>query len=182
MEPEARQDVPLGRRSPLARTRIVVADRNVISRVGIRSILERTHDVAVVAESTTYDGVIDAVDEHGPDVLIIDLDLGDDTTRGLKVCEDISDKYPNTKVLVLAQTLSELIVVEALRRGVTGYLCKDEVKADELIKGVKAIQDGETARCFDPQPVCDRDTRQLAGAPRNFLYEQWLQIRSGFRQ
>lgn len=144
MEHEARQDVPLGRRSPMARTRIVVADRNVISRVGIRSILERTPDVAVVAESTTYDGVIDAVDEHGPDVLIIDLDLGDDTTRGLKVCEDISDKYPHTKVLVLAQTLSELIVVEALRRGVTGYLCKDEVKADELIKGVKAIQEGET--------------------------------------
>ncbi|MEY4023801.1 MAG: hypothetical protein RLZ23_762 [Actinomycetota bacterium] len=144
MEQEPRSDVPVGRRSPMAKTRIVVADRNVISRVGIRSILERTPGVAVVAESTTYDGVIDAVDEHGPDVLIIDLDLGDDTTRGLKVCEDITDKYPQTKILVLAQTLSELIVVEALRRGVTGYLCKDEVKADELGKGVRAVQDGET--------------------------------------
>ncbi len=144
MESEVRSDVPVGRRSPMARTRIVVADRNVISRVGIRSILERTPGVAVVAESTTYDGVIDAVDEHGPDVLIIDLDLGDDTTRGLKVCEDITEKYPQTKILVLAQTLSELIVIEALRRGVTGYLCKDEVKADELSKGVRGVQDGET--------------------------------------
>ena len=144
MEIEARTDVPLGRRSPMAKTRVVVADRNVISRVGVRSILERNLGVAVVAETTTYDGVIDAVDEHGPDVLIIDLDLGDDTTRGLKVCEEITDKYPNTKILVLAQTLSELIVVEALRRGVTGYLCKDEVKADELSKGVKSVQEGET--------------------------------------
>lgn len=144
MEPDSRTDVPLGRRSPMAKTRVVVADRNVISRVGVRSILERNLGVAVVAETTTYDGVIDAVDEHGPDVLIIDLDLGDDTTRGLKVCEEITDRYPNTKILVLAQTLSELIVVEALRRGVTGYLCKDEVKADELSKGVKAVQEGET--------------------------------------
>lgn len=144
MDIDARSDVPLGRRSPMAKTRVVVADRNVITRVGIRSILERNAGMAVVAEATTYDAVIDAVDEHGPDVLLIDLDLGDDTTRGLKLCEEISDRYPATKILVLAQTLSELIVVEALRRGVNGYLCKDDVKADELGKGVKAVQDGDT--------------------------------------
>jgi DNA-binding NarL/FixJ family response regulator len=100
--------------------------------------------MAVVAEATSYDAVIDGVDEHGPDVLIIDLDLGDDTTRGLKLCEEISDRYPSTKILVLANTLSEMIVVEALRRGANGYLCKDDVKADELGKGVKAVQDGDT--------------------------------------
>ena len=141
---ESRPDVSLGRRSPLAKTRIVIADRNVITRVGLRSILERNSGMAVVAEATTYEAVLDAVDEHGPDVLIIDLDLGDDTTRGLKLCEEITDRYPNTKILVLANTLSELIVVEALRRGVNGYLCKDEVKADELGKGVRAVQEGET--------------------------------------
>jgi two-component system response regulator DevR len=141
---DARPDVSLGRRSPLAKTRIVVADRNVITRVGLRSILERNTGMAVVAEATTYDAVLDAVDEHGPDVLIIDLDLGDDTTRGLKLCEEVTDRYPATKILVLAQKLSEMIVVEALRRGVTGYLCKDDVKADELGKGVRSVQEGET--------------------------------------
>ena len=144
MDRETRSDVPLGRRMPQATTRIVVADRNVITRVGLRSILERNPGFAVIAEATSYDAVLDAVDEHGPDILIIDLDLGDDTTRGLRVVEDISDRYPETKVLVLANTLSEMIVVEALRRGANGYLCKDDVKADELGKGVKAIQDGET--------------------------------------
>jgi DNA-binding NarL/FixJ family response regulator len=144
MDRETRADVPLGRRMPQATTRIVVADRNVITRVGLRSILERNPGFAVIAEATSYDAVIDAVDEHGPDVLIIDLDLGDDTTRGLKLVEEIADRYATTKVLVLANTLSEMIVVEALRRGANGYLCKDDVKAYELGKGVKAIQDGET--------------------------------------
>lgn len=144
MAPNIRPEVSLGRRSPMATTRIVVADRNVITRVGIRSILERNAGMAVVAEATTYDSVIDAVDEHGPDIMIIDLDLGDDTTRGLKICEEIVDRYPATKILILADTLSELIVIEALRRGVNGYLCKDDLKADELSKGVKAIQDGDT--------------------------------------
>jgi two-component system response regulator DevR len=141
---EVRREVPLGRRMPNASTRVMVADRNVITRVGIRSILERNPGMAVIAEATTYDTIIDAVDEHGPDVLIIDLDLGDDTTRGLQLCEQISDKYPETKILVLANTLNEMIVVEALRRGVTGYLAKDDIRADELGKGVKAVQEGET--------------------------------------
>jgi len=144
MNSEIRPQVSFGRRSPMATTRIVVADRNVVTRVGIRSILERNTGMAVVAEATTYDGVIDAIDEHGPDIMIIDLDLGDDTTRGLNICEEICERYPATKILVLANTLSELIVIEALRRGANGYLCKDDLKADELTKGVKAIQDGDT--------------------------------------
>ena len=140
---EIRPDVPLGRRSPQSRTRVLVADRNVIIRIGVRAILERTPGVAVVAEATTYDAVIDAVDEHGPDVLVIDLDLGDDTTRGLQLCEEITNRYPSTKIMILASTLSEFVVVDAMRRGVTGYLLKDDVKADELGKAVRTVQDGE---------------------------------------
>jgi two-component system response regulator DevR len=144
MANELRQDVPLGRRMPNAKTRVVVADRNVITRVGIRSILERNPGTAVIAEATSYEAVLDAVDEHGPDVLVIDLDLGDDTTRGLQLCEEISARFPHTKVLVLSQTLSEFVVVDALRRGATGYILKDEVRADELQKAVQSVQLGET--------------------------------------
>ncbi len=144
MDKDARRDVPLGRRMPNAKTRVVVADRNVIVRVGIRAILERTVGVAVIAEATSYEAAFDAVDEHGPDVLLIDLDLGDDTTRGLKLVEEITERFSNTKILVMANSLSEIVVVEALRRGASGYLSKDDTKADELQKGVAAVQAGET--------------------------------------
>lgn len=144
MPNEVRADVPLGRRMPHAKTRVIVADRNVITRVGIRAILERTQGTAVIAEATTYEAVLDAVDEHGPDVLVIDLDLGDDTTRGLQLCQEISERFQSTRVLVLSQTLSEFVVVDALRRGATGFLIKDELKADELQKAVQNVQLGET--------------------------------------
>ena len=54
----------------MAKTRIVVADRNVITRVGLRSILERNTGMAVVAEATSYEAALDAVDEHGPEAHI----------------------------------------------------------------------------------------------------------------
>jgi len=81
----ARDDVARGLRAPTANTRIVVADRTVIARVGIRSILERSSSTAVVAEAASYEATMMAVDEHSPDVLVIDLDLGDDTTKGLNL-------------------------------------------------------------------------------------------------
>lgn len=143
MPNDSRSDVPLGRRMPNAKTRVVIADKNVVTRIGIRAILERTSGTAVVAEATSYDTVIDTIDEHGPDVLVIDLDLGDDTTRGLQLCEEISKRFPTTKVLVLAQTLSEFVVVDAIRRGASGFIIKDEIRADELQQAVLNVQRGE---------------------------------------
>jgi DNA-binding NarL/FixJ family response regulator len=142
---DARADVALGRRAPLAKTRVVVADRTVISRVGIRTILERNSSTAVVAEAASYDNTLLAVEEHAPDVLIIDLDLGDDTTRGLQLCEQITSRYPLTKILVLVDSASEFVVVDALRRGALGFFLKDQITADELQRAVRNVQVGESS-------------------------------------
>ncbi len=142
---DARADVALGRRAPLAKTRVVVADRTVISRVGIRTILERNSSTAVVAEAASYDNTLLAVEEHAPDVLIIDLDLADDTTRGLQLCEQITSRYPLTKILVLVDSASEFVVVDALRRGALGFFLKDQITADELQRAVRNVQSGESS-------------------------------------
>ena len=167
MDNEARNDVPLGRRMPNAKTRVVVADRNVIFRVGLRAVLERTTGVAVIAEAATYEAVLDAVDEHGPDVLVIDLDLGDDTTKGLQLCEEISNRFSDTKILVLGTTLAEIIVVEAFRRGALGYLLKDDIRADDLQRAVKQIQEGETVMGKGVASILTRSLGNSHGAPKH---------------
>lgn len=144
MPNDARGDVALGRRSPLAKTRVVIADNTAISRVGIRTILERTSGTAVVAEASSYEATQLAVEEHAPDVLVIDLDLGDDTTKGLQLCETITNRYQGTKILVLVRTVSEFVVVDALRRGALGFFLKEQISADELQRAVRAVQKGET--------------------------------------
>lgn len=174
MVDDARNDVPLGRRMPHAKTRVVVADRNVITRVGIRAILERNAGTAVIAEATNYEAVIDAVDEHGPDVLVFDLDLGDDTTRGLVMCEEITARFPSTKILVLTGTLSEFVVIDALRRGASGFLVKDEVRADDLQKAVRQVQDGETVMGKGVANILARSLGTSTGSER--LSDRELEI------
>lgn len=144
MVEDARNDVALGRRSPLAKTRVVVADKQAIVRAGIRTILERITGNAIVAEATSYDATLLAVEEHAPDVLIFDLDLGDDTTKGLQVCEQIRNRFPATQIMVLVQSVSEFVVVDALKRGALGFFLKDQLSADELQRAVRAVQVGET--------------------------------------
>ena len=98
----------------------------------------------MVAEVSTYDNCLLAVEEHAPDVLVIDLDLGDDTTKGLQLCEQISVRFPKTKIFVLVESASEFVVVDALRRGALGFFLKDQVTADELQRGVRSVQKGES--------------------------------------
>jgi two-component system response regulator DevR len=132
-------------RAPYASTRVVVADRSVISRIGVRAILERHPDTAVVAEASNYNSVKDAVDEHNPDVLLFDLDLGDDTNKALTICADITETHPETRIIVLASSVNELVLVEAIRNGAVGYLIKDSLSAEELSRSVRRVKDGEQA-------------------------------------
>jgi len=98
----------------------------------------------VVAEASSYEATQLAVEEHAPDVLVIDLDLGDDTTKGLQLCEMITNRYQGTKILVLVRTVSEFVVVDALRRGALGFFLKEQISADELQRAIRAVQKGET--------------------------------------
>lgn len=173
MANEARDDVALGRRSPLAKTRVVVADRTAIARVGIRTILERVSGTAVVAEATSYDATLLAVEEHAPDVLVFDLDLGDDTTRGLQLCEQISNRFPATKIMVLVQSVSEFVVVDALRRGAIGFFLKDQLSADELQRAVKSVQQGETVLGSGVSKLIARSLHQ---SPQEQLSDRELDV------
>jgi len=146
----------LAQRSPYASTRVVVADRNVIIRIGVRAILERHPDTAVVAEANNYQSVKDAVDEHNPDVLLIDLDLGDDTNRGLGICADITETHPETKIIILATSVNELVIIEAIRNGASGYLVKDRVSAEELSRAVRTVKTGETVFSKDITAILAR--------------------------
>ena len=173
MASDARDDVALGRRSPLAKTRVVVADKTAIARVGIRTILERVSGTAVVAEATSYEATLLAVEEHAPDVLVFDLDLGDDTTKGLQLCEQITNRFPSTKIMILVRSVSEFVVVDALRRGAIGFFLKEQITADELQKAVKSVQQGDTVL---GNGVSKLIAKSLHASPQDQLSDRELDV------
>ena len=129
------------RREPV---RLVIVDDHAIIRQGLRTMLERDDDMEVVAEAGTPQGARDAVREHRPDVVLLDLKLGDDEDAGLAVCRQLRADDPGVRCLVLTTFLNERLVVEAIRSGAKGYVLKD-VDADALVRSIRAVRAGESA-------------------------------------
>jgi len=124
-------------------TRLVVVDDHAIVRQGLRTMLERGDEMVVVAEAGTAAQAREAVRAHRPDVVLLDLKLGDDDA-GLSVCRQLTAEDPDVRVLVLTTFLNERLVVEAIRSGAKGYVLKD-VDAEELVRSIRAIRAGESA-------------------------------------
>ncbi len=125
-------------------TRLVIVDDHAIIRHGLRTMLERGDEMVVVAEAGTAEEARDAVRAHTPDVVLLDLKLGDDEDAGLEVCRALTSEYPDVRVLILTTFLNERLVVEALRSGAKGYVLKD-VDAEELVRSIRAVRAGESA-------------------------------------
>ena len=138
---QSRPAVPPGADAPV---RLVIVDDHAIIRQGLRTMLEREDDMRVVGEAGTPQEAREAVRALEPDVVLLDLKLGQDDDAGLAVCRQLRADDPAVRCLVLTTFLNERLVVEAIRSGAKGYVLKD-VDADALVRSIRAVRAGESA-------------------------------------
>jgi DNA-binding NarL/FixJ family response regulator len=123
--------------------RVLVAEDDVPTRIGIRTILDAEPDIAVVAEA---DNGIDAcrlAAEREPDVVLMDVQMpqldGIGATR--RITEEArQDARP--RVIVLTTFDYDEYVYGALRAGASGFLLK-RTPAEELVDAVRVVANGE---------------------------------------
>jgi DNA-binding NarL/FixJ family response regulator len=122
-------------------TRILLADDHQLVRAGIRSLLQRLHDVRVVAEASDGDEALRLVATEQPDNVLMDIGMAG--LNGLAATERIAQAFPAVRVIILSMHDNKEYVLQALRAGAAGYLLKDAAKA-ELELAVRAVACGET--------------------------------------
>ena len=113
--------------------RLVIVDDHAIIRQGLRTMLERDGQMVVVGEAGDPLQARSVVAQQRPDVVLLDLKLGDDEDAGLSVCRQLTADDPSVRCLVLTTFLNERLVVEAIRAGAKGYVLKD-VDVDALAR------------------------------------------------
>jgi NarL family two-component system response regulator LiaR len=121
--------------------RILLADDHTLFRAGIRSILERVPGVTVVAEAGDGREALDLLEEHRPDIALLDITMPG--LNGLEVADRVESLSPGTKVIILSMHANEGYVAQALRAGVSGYILKDAASQD-LELSLLAVARGET--------------------------------------
>lgn len=135
-----RRHGPAGRRGRPTRIRISVVDDHEVVRRGLRAALEQEPDMEVVGDVRTGDEAVQLAREHQPDVMLLDVQLGD--TDGPAVCERVRSVAPTTAVIVLTSLRQDGMVLRSLAAGVRGYVIKD-VPLAELKRMIRAVHRGE---------------------------------------
>lgn len=120
--------------------RVVLADDHPMVRYGVTAVLADAPEVEVVGEAGDGTGLLAAVAEHRPDVVVTDLDMpgmsGADATRELR------RTHPDVAVLVLTLHEDDESLFAALRAGARGYLLKGADRA-ELVRAILSVAAGE---------------------------------------
>jgi DNA-binding NarL/FixJ family response regulator len=129
---DRRTDCPIG-------SRVVLVDDHPIVRAGIAQLLESQNAHTVVAECGGIDEAMDAVAAHAPDLVIVDVRLGDED--GLELVKRLVARDPEIRILVLSMHDEKLFAERSMRAGARGYVMKNEDPA-QLMHAVREVLAG----------------------------------------
>ena len=121
--------------------KILLADDHKITRQGLRSLLEKQSDMAVVAEAEDGRTAVQMVEKLSPDVVIMDVSMPD--LNGIEATRQIISRNSKVKIIALSMHSDRLFVSEMLKSGACGYLLKD-CAFEELARAIRAVVDGKT--------------------------------------
>jgi len=125
----------------MAHLRILIVDDHAVVRTGIRTLLESENDFSVVAEAENGIEAIKLALAHQPDVIVMDIRLPGGIS-GIEACEQITEKLPESKILMLTSYAEDELVKDAIRAGAVGYVLK-RVGSNDLINSIRSIAQGD---------------------------------------
>jgi DNA-binding NarL/FixJ family response regulator len=134
--------------------RVAIAEDSGLLREGLARLLAGA-GMDVVAKVGDGPGLISAVEQHRPDVAVVDVRMPPGyRDEGLKAAIEIRRRMPNLPVLVLSQYVEERYGAELLESGAAGvgYLLKDRVAdVPDFVAAVRDVASGGTV--LDPEVV-----------------------------
>jgi DNA-binding NarL/FixJ family response regulator len=134
--------------------RVVIADDSRLLREGIASLV-RGEGIEVVAQAAGPQELLAAVDEHEPDVAIVDIRMPPtQTDEGIQAAHEIRRRHPGIGIVLLSQHVEVGVATQLLAEAPQhlGYLLKDRVTDPADFAGsLRRVAGGGTA--LDPQVV-----------------------------
>jgi DNA-binding NarL/FixJ family response regulator len=124
----------------MAKQRILLVDDHEVVRLGLKALLERHPQFEVVGEAASAREALEQVANNHPDVVVMDIRLPG--TSGIEACEEITSRFPETRVLMLTSYAEDEMLFSAIRAGASGYVLK-QIGGAELIHALEAVARGE---------------------------------------
>ena len=140
--------------------RIVIGEDSALFREGLARLLaDAGHEI--VAKVGDAEALLTAVEEHEPDLAIVDIRMPPDhTDDGARAAAVLRQRRPKLGILLLSQQIETRHSVALVAQGGFGYLLKDRVfDVDDFLEALRRVASGGSA--LDPEVVA-----RLLAAPR----------------
>ena len=121
--------------------KILIADDHPLIRSGVKATLSASDDVQVVAEAPDFNEVLPLLEQHRPDLLILDVEMPGGKAEVLVV--QARQILPDLKILILTGHDSGSTIRALMKTKITGYLLKHEAP-EHLLQAVRVLGNGAT--------------------------------------
>lgn len=116
---------------------ILLADDHIVVREGLRALINSHEDLHVVGEASNGTEALEMIEQLQPQVAVLDMMM-----PGLNGLEVTRRVYRTTRVLILSMHANEAYVIEALKKGASGYVLKDSTGSD-LVQAIRMVAMGQ---------------------------------------
>jgi two-component system nitrate/nitrite response regulator NarL len=123
------------------RVRVVVADEQPVTLVGLAQLVCAEADLEVVAACATGSAVLTAARQLNPDVVVMSLRMQDKSA--VTVLRELASEGVAASIVVLTESLSDRETVSAVRAGIKGIVLKD-MPTPLLLRCIRKVARGET--------------------------------------
>lgn len=158
---------------------VLLVDDQTLVRQGVRSLLDLSDEIRVVAEAADGQQALQMIPEVRPDVVLLDMRMPN--MSGLDVLTAMKDRDGMPPVIILTTFDDDQLVLAGMKAGAKGYLLKD-VSLEQLVDAVKTVAGGgslvapvvtqrllsglknmqnDFASLDRPDPLTDRETEIL---------------------
>jgi two-component system invasion response regulator UvrY len=120
--------------------KVLIVDDHALVRMGIRRLLEDTHDISVMGEAQNGEEALAMVKCHRPDVILLDMKMpGID---GWEVIRRLKTSSAKSKIIAVSALSAEPFPTRVLQLGAKGYLSK-ESSIEEMTGAIRKVHQGE---------------------------------------
>ena len=120
--------------------RVIVIDDDQLVATSLKTILEASPDIEVVATGNDGTDAIAFYQEMKPDILLMDIQMKE--MNGLEAAEMIIKEDPDAKILFLTTFSDDDYIIKALHLGAKGYILKQYFEG--IVPSLHAVNQGQS--------------------------------------
>lgn len=120
--------------------RLLIADDHKIMREGLKALVEKEPDIAVVGEADTGAKTVSMVQKLSPHIVVMDISMPD--MNGIEATRKIVKMNNNVKIVALSGHADQHFVREMMTAGASAYILKDTAY-EELIRAIREVLKGK---------------------------------------